>query len=172
MKIKELIVVEGKHDQQRLQKLFDCDVVCTAGLSLDPSALEMIRSASVKQGVIIFTDSDHPGEKIRKAVLQIAPDAQIAVVEKQDSVGRRNVGVEYAGDEAIRQALEGRISLTNRTESLSWQQYCDLEIMGNSLLRKKVCAYFRVGLCNNKTLFKRLNMLAVTKRDVEKVIRE
>lgn len=169
-KIKELIVVEGKHDKQKLESIFDCDVVCTDGLSLNESALELIKTASLKQGVIILTDSDNPGERIRKEILKIAPDAQVAIVEKKDSIGKRNVGIEYASDEAIIKALENRISLTNREETLSWSDYCELGIMGNKQLREKVCAGFRVGLCNNKTLFKRLNMLAVKKEDIEKII--
>ena len=46
-KIKELIVVEGKHDKQKLEKLFECDVVCTNGLSLDPSTINIASFLSV-----------------------------------------------------------------------------------------------------------------------------
>ncbi len=169
-KIKELIVVEGKHDAARLQSLYDCDVVCTGGLSLTPSSLDIIRSAAEKQGVIIMTDSDNPGETIRKKLLEMVPDAQVAIVPKKQSIGARNVGIEFADDESIREALRGRITLTNREETLSWPQYCELGIMGNKALREKVCLHFRVGLCNNKTLFKRLNMLGVDRKAVLEVI--
>ena len=169
-RIKELPVVEGKHDAARLQALYDCDVVCTGGLAMMENTLEMVKTAAKKQGVIILTDSDHPGETIRRQLLEMVPEAQVAVVPKEDSIGKRNVGVEYASDEAIRKALEERITLVNDRRSLTWEEYCQLDIAGSRSRREKVCGHFRVGLCNNKTLFKRLNMLGVTAEQVQEVL--
>ena len=46
-RIKELIVVEGKHDRDRLEKLFDCDVICTDGLSMSREVLETMAGCTV-----------------------------------------------------------------------------------------------------------------------------
>ena len=43
MKIQEIIVVEGKHDSDRLHQYFDCDTIETGGLSLDEGKLETIK---------------------------------------------------------------------------------------------------------------------------------
>ena len=169
-RIKELIVVEGKHDADKLHRLFDCDVVCTGGLSMAESTMEMVRSAGKKQGVIILTDSDSAGETIRKKLLELVPNAAVAIIPKKRSIGKRNVGVEFADDEAVREALKERITLDNRTETLSWQEYCRMDIIGNKALREKICEYFRVGVCNNKTLFKRLNMLGIDKNRLQEAI--
>lgn len=169
-KIKELIVVEGKHDVQKLHTLFDCDTVITNGLSLDADSMELIKAASENRGVIVLTDPDHPGEVIRKAVMEIAPEAKHAFVNKKDAIGKRNVGIEYATDEAIIEALENCVVFENREDSLKWNEYLELGIIGNSELREKVCEYFHTGHCNNKTLFKRLNMLNVKYEDIKKVL--
>ena len=170
-RIKELIVVEGKHDVAKLHKLFDCDVVITNGLSLDENAMEMIKAAADRQGVVVLTDPDHPGEVIRKAVMEIAPQARHAFINKEDAIGKRNVGVEYARDQAIIDALNNCVVFDGRSESISWQQYCDLGIIGNSESREKVCRHFHAGHCNNKTLFKRLNMLGVTSEEIREILK-
>ena len=169
-KIKELIVVEGRHDVEKLHKLFDCDVVITNGLSLDENTMEMIRAVSDKQGVVVLTDPDHPGEVIRKAVMEIAPKAKHAFINKEDAIGKRNVGVEYASDQAIIDALNSCVVFDNKSESISWNEYCSLDIIGNSENREKVCRHFHTGHCNNRTLFKRLNMLGVTCEEVREIL--
>lgn len=68
MKIREVIVVEGKNDTNVLQQYFDCETIETHGTSLDAQTLALIRLAQQRRGVIIFTDPDHPGEYIRRRV--------------------------------------------------------------------------------------------------------
>lgn len=51
MKIQEIIVVEGKHDSDRLHQYFDCDTIETGGLSLDEGKLEMIKQAQEKEAL-------------------------------------------------------------------------------------------------------------------------
>ena len=45
MKIKEVIVVEGRHDTSVLQQYFDCDTIETNGLSLSEETLRLIEEA-------------------------------------------------------------------------------------------------------------------------------
>lgn len=63
MKIKEIIVVEGKHDTQKLQSCLDCDTLETSGCRLTKNHIELIRQLQRSRGVIIFTDPDVPGER-------------------------------------------------------------------------------------------------------------
>lgn len=171
-RIKELIVVEGKHDKQKLEKLFDCDVVCTNGLSLDPSTMELVRRASESRGVIVLTDADNPGDVIRKAISEAAPAAKHAFVAKKDSIGKRNVGIEYAYDEAIREALNNLVTFEESHHSITWAEYLQSGLMGNAELREKVCDKLHIGFSNNKTLFKRLNMLDVDYKRLQEIINE
>ena len=169
-KIKELIVVEGKHDRQKLEKLFDCDVICTDGLSMSPEVLETIKTVGEKRGIIILTDPDHPGEVIRKKIAEIVLQRQHVFVSKKEAIGRRNVGIEYVSDEDLVKALENRITFDSRTESLSWTEFLDLGIMGNSEKRNQLCEKLHIAFSNNKTLYKRLNMMGMTYGELRELI--
>ena len=171
-RIKELIVVEGKHDRDRLEKLFDCDVICTDGLSMSEDVLETIRTIGAKRGVIVFTDPDHPGEVIRRRIGEIVPDCQHVFVNRTDAIGRRNVGVEYVSDENIIKALENRITFEKDSETLKWEEFCSLGIIGNKERRTKLCEELHIGYSNNKTLFKRLNMMGMTQQQLEDILKE
>ena len=169
-KIKELIVVEGKHDRQKLEKLFDCDVICTDGLSMSPEVLETIKTVGEKRGIIILTDPDHPGEVIRKKIAEIVLQRQHVFVSKKEAIGRRNVGIEYVSDEDLVKALENRITFDSRTESLSWTEFLDLGIMGNSEKRNQLCEKLHIAFSNNKTLYKRLNMMGMTYNELKELM--
>jgi ribonuclease M5 len=65
--ITEAVIVEGKYDKIKLGSLVDCLIVETNGFSIlrDHELLAFIRSLAVDRGVIILTDSDSSGFKIR-----------------------------------------------------------------------------------------------------------
>ena len=64
VKMKEILVVEGKNDTNVLKSFLDCDTIETNGTHLGKEILRQIRLAQKMRGVIIFTDPDFPGEKI------------------------------------------------------------------------------------------------------------
>ena len=82
MKIKEVIVVEGRHDTSVLQQYFDCDTIETNGLSLSEETLRLIEEARDRCGVIIFTDPDHPGETIRRRINEAVKGCKNAYIAK------------------------------------------------------------------------------------------
>ena len=63
VKMKEILVVEGKNDTNVLKSFLDCDTIETNGTHLGKEILRQIRLAQKTRGVIIFTDPDFPGEK-------------------------------------------------------------------------------------------------------------
>ncbi len=65
--IREVIVVEGKYDKARLSGLTDAPIVCTHGFQLYRSSaiVNSIRALAKDRGVLILTDSDHAGFRIR-----------------------------------------------------------------------------------------------------------
>lgn len=65
-KIKEVIVVEGKKDTEKIQLAVDASTIETQGMALEEETLRLIEHAQKEQGVIVFTDPDYPGETIRK----------------------------------------------------------------------------------------------------------
>lgn len=66
MKIKEIIVVEGRDDTARIKLAVDADTIETNGSAIGDHVIEQIRLAQETRGVIILTDPDFPGEKYEK----------------------------------------------------------------------------------------------------------
>ena len=83
MKIKEIIVVEGKNDTAKIKKAVDADTIETNGTEISQETLELIKIAHDKRGVIVFTDPDAPGEKIRKQIQAYVPGVKHAFLIKK-----------------------------------------------------------------------------------------
>lgn len=165
MKVKEIIVVEGIHDSQKIKTYVDCDTLETNGMALTKERLALIAALQKKRGVIIFTDPDVPGERIRSRINEAVPGCKNAFIDKKKARTMRKVGVEHADGEDIQEALAHLMTFDERKEkTLSWQAFCTLGLSGqtNSAKRREILgnALF-LGMCNAKTLWKRLNMLGV-----------
>ncbi len=70
--IEEVIVVEGRYDKERLKKITDAPIICTCGFELYRSKriINSIRQMAKTKGVIILTDSDRAGFRIRNYIKQ------------------------------------------------------------------------------------------------------
>jgi ribonuclease M5 len=166
-KIKEIVVVEGKTDTQVLKQLFDVETIETHGLGLDDKTLEYIKEVNETRGVIVLTDPDYPGTKIRNMIKEAVPNCKHAFVNRKDAIGEKKLGIAEARKEAIIQALENVVSFKEDSESISWEEFIDLDIIGHKDKRMKIYETFHLGYGNVKTLFKRLNMVGITKKDIE-----
>ena len=72
IRLDEVLVVEGRYDKCRLDSLFDAVVVETDGFSIfhDEEKIQYIARLGQKKGVIILTDSDAAGFRIRTYLTQ------------------------------------------------------------------------------------------------------
>ena len=101
MKIKELIVVEGKTDLIFLKSFLDADIVITNGSEISKETLEFIKEANNRQGVIILTDPDYPGLRIRNIIAQYIGDCKHAYIEKKKAIKGNKVGIAETKKEDI-----------------------------------------------------------------------
>ena len=67
IRVKEVIVVEGRYDQNTLKQIVDADIVCTDGFSIfrEKERQTLLRRMAEKRGLVIFTDPDGAGSLIR-----------------------------------------------------------------------------------------------------------
>ncbi|MFC0525662.1 ribonuclease M5 [Pontibacillus salicampi] len=171
MRIKEVIVVEGKDDTVNIKRAVEADTIETNGSAVDESALTQIRHAQAKRGVIIFTDPDYPGERIRHIVSQAIPGCKHAFLPKKEALAKYNkgVGVEHASIEAVQEALKNVYTMTEAYESDITQE--DLVIFGlvggaNARARReKLGLRLKIGYTNAKQLYKRLTMFQITRKE-------
>jgi len=174
MRINEVVVVEGKHDVDKLKEVVQADFIITNGSEISQETLNMIKEISKRREILIFTDPDFQGERIRKIVSEIVPEAKHAFIEKSKAQGKRNLGVENASVEDLREALKN-VKQGITTESITWNEFLKLELTTHKnakLIRNELSKKLNLGIVNNKQLFKRLNMFGYQKVDVEAAIKE
>lgn len=117
--IKETIVVEGKYDRQRLRQITDAPIILTEGFNLyrDKRVIKSIIVAAKKTGIIILTDSDGAGFRIRNYIRQCVGkegkvlNAYIPSVKgkekRKDAPGKEGIlGVEGMSDEVLLEILQ------------------------------------------------------------------
>ena len=176
MKIKEIIIVEGKNDTHRLKQYFDCDTIETHGSALSQRTLNMIETANKNRGIIIFTDPDAPGERIRTIINQRIPGCKNAFINKKKAKTTKKVGIEHASYEDLKESLNHLMTYTNDLkETISWLEFIELGCSGqkNSSNKRRILEeYLHLGQSNAKKLYKRLNMIQVTKEDCIKILEE
>lgn len=173
-RIKEVIVVEGRHDTDKLKKYFDCDTIETGGTSLGKEVLERIKYAQEKRGVIIFTDPDSPGNRIRNAINREIPGCKNAFIPRKDALTPKKVGVEHAKKAPIEEALSNLVTYDlNPTKTITMSDMVNLGLCGgteSAKLREKVGIAFHLGNGNAKTMLQRLNCLGITVEELKEVI--
>ena len=77
-----------------------------------------------------------------------------------------NFAIMSIDKEAVIEALENVVSFDVNRESITWSEFVAVDIIGNKQRRLMVYEAFNLGYGNVKTLFKRLNMVGITKEQV------
>lgn len=117
LKVREVIIVEGRYDKNALSQAVDAVIIETSGFGIfkDEEKRRMIRTLAEKRGVILLTDSDGAGFVIRNflkgcidpALLKNAYIPDIYGKEKRKSSPSKEgkLGVEGMSPEIIVEAL-------------------------------------------------------------------
>lgn len=129
LKLKEVLLVEGKYDAARLHNLVEGTVLTTDGFRVmkDRALQTMLKRLGRAQGLIILTDSDAAGFKIRhfvtglvgaEYVLQAYVPAIPGKESRKEVPGKEGLlGVEGVSDEIILQSLQD--ALKSRPSSVA-----------------------------------------------------
>lgn len=167
-KIKEVLVVEGKDDTKAINRAVNADTIETRGSAIDDDTLALIEKLADQRGIIIFTDPDFSGEKIRKIVAEVVPNAKHAFLPKKegrpDKAGG-SLGVEHATPEAIRAALAHVYTETEAApELISHADLVTAGLIGGAgakQRREQLGELLQIGYVNGKQLEKRLRMFGI-----------
>lgn len=169
--IKEVIVVEGKHDVQAVRRAMEADCIITGGFTLSPKTLEQINHAYHKRGIIILTDPDSAGERIRKFLTQRFPEAKHAFVPREAASANHDIGIEQAAPEAIRTALtKVRYLEWKPLQEFNWTDIVESGLTGtaDAVERRAILgAELGIGYANAKGFLQRLNHYGVTRQEFD-----
>ena len=182
LKLEQALLVEGKYDAARLANIVDGTILTTDGFRVfkDGALQKMLKRIAAAQGLIILTDSDAAGFKIRHFVtglvgagnvLQAYVPAIHGKEARKAEPGKEGLlGVEGVNDELIVQglttALESRTTCQKQTAQSRPITYTDLYDWGisgtaNSAENRRVLLR-RLGLpprLSKKELLQVLNTL-------------
>ncbi len=88
--LEQAVIVEGKYDKIKLSSVVDAVIITTNGFSVikDKEKLEIIRFFAKNKGIIILTDSDSAGFKIRNFLKGAISDGKITNVYIPDIFGK------------------------------------------------------------------------------------
>lgn len=178
--VKEIIVVEGKADSVKVKQAVDADTIETNGSAINKQTLALIQHAKRKRGVIIFTDPDYPGERIRHIIEEAVPGCKHAFLPREQARSQKkkqgSLGIEHASIEAVQNALGG---VYERIEAFGdWItkeeliRYGLLGMPHSRILREKVGTILQIGHPNGKQLKKRLAMFQITREELEQALIE
>ena len=106
--LKEVLVVEGKMDVAAIRKALEADCIVTGGFSLGKRTLTDIEAAYKRRGIIILTDPDSAGERIRRFLAQRFPEAAHAFIPREEATAAGDIGDEQASPESIRRTKSSR----------------------------------------------------------------
>ena len=175
MKINEFIVVEGRDDTERVKRAVQWDTIETNGSAINESTLKVIAQAYETRGVIVLTDPDFPGDKIRNTIQKQIPGVKHAYIDKEKAKNKRGkIGVEHAQLSDIKEALMNvSTPFEEGHESISKDVLIDLGlIVGKDARhkREKLGRKLHIGHSNGKQLINKLNAFGYTEEDVRSAL--
>lgn len=169
--LKETIVVEGKNDAAAVKRAVDADIIITSGFGINKGILDRIRTAQEKNGVIVLTDPDFMGEKIRKIISDRVKGVKHAFVPREEAQSEGDVGVENAAPESILRALAmAKCELEDIQIIFSGADLIYYGLSGNdnaASLRNRLGSVLGIGYANSKQFINRLNKYGITRDELE-----
>lgn len=117
LKVRYPIIVEGKYDKIKLSSLIDGDIITTDGFGIfkDKEKLTFIRLLAQKSPIILLTDSDRAGFRIRGYLAGAVPAEQLIHIyipeifgkeaRKESPSAEGTLGVEGIPSDLLREAF-------------------------------------------------------------------
>ena len=176
-KIKEVIVVEGKDDTKQIAKAVNADTFETNGSALSSKDLRQLAKLQAARGLIVFTDPDFNGERLRKIISQAVPGVKHAFIRRDQGVpdeAHGSLGVEHADPAVIKEALAHVYTQeTAPATVITTAMMRQADLMGDKnarARRERLGQLLGIGYGNAKQMQKRLNMFRISQELFENAI--
>ncbi len=142
--IRQAIIVEGKYDKIKLSSIVKAVIIPTHGFRIfkDAEMLALIRHYAETTGIIILTDSDRAGFRIRNFVKGAVPNGNIRNIYIPDVFGKEKrkekpsaegkLGVEGIDPDVLREAFRKAGILSDEVHTSDPITKIDLYLAGLS----------------------------------------
>lgn len=156
LKIPYAVVVEGKYDKIKLSSIIDAPIIVTNGFGIykNSETARLIRYYAEKTGIVILTDSDTAGFRIRGHIKSIVPKGKIINLYSPEIFGKEKrkvqpskegkLGVEGISAEKLRKLFvdSGLVNDSKSSENpITSLDFYELKLSGSSnsgLYRKQI----------------------------------
>ena len=85
-RIEPLLVVEGATDVAFLQSFLDADFVITNGSEVSRETIDYLKAVKKSREIVVLTDPDFPGQRIRNILDQEIPGLLHAFIPKEKAI--------------------------------------------------------------------------------------
>lgn len=174
--IREVIVVEGRDDITAVKRAVDAEVIAVGGFGINAKVIDRIKDAQKRKGVIVLTDPDFAGEKIRSIISKRVKGIRHAYIAQEDGIKGDDIGVENAVPEVIIEALNrAKISEENVEEIYTSQDMFYFKLTGDITSKKRRIILGKelgIGYGNANQMLARLNKYSITKDEFIAAIRK
>ncbi|MCY6959204.1 ribonuclease M5 [Clostridium brassicae] len=167
--IKEVIVVEGRDDITAVKRAVEAEMIAVGGFGINSKVIDRIKEAQKRQGVIIFTDPDFAGEKIRRIITKRVSGVKHAYITKQEGMKDDDIGVENASPETIRRALQNaKCEVKEKRSFFDTQDLYFFKLTGEDDSKKRremLGKELGIGYCNSAQFITRLNNYGIDREE-------
>lgn len=172
--IKEVIVVEGRDDISAVKKAVDAEMIAVGGFGINSKVIDKIREAQKRKGVIVFTDPDFAGEKIRKIITKRVEGVKHARISQKDGTKDGDIGVENASPEVIMNALlNAKCEIEEKIEIFSIEDMMFFKLVADERAKERrdlVGRELGIGYANGAQFLSRLNNFGISKEELSKAV--
>ena len=177
LKIKEIIVVEGRDDITAIKRVVDAHIIALNGFSaLSEKTINKIVELSKNNDLILFTDPDFAGKKIRDTLKKYIPNIKHAFVSQKDATRNDNIGVENANDKAILEALKNVVTVNQDVENrFNISDLIDNGFVSGSNGKERrimLGDILKIGYYNAKQLLKALNSFNISREQFNAAVKK
>ena len=175
IKIKEAVIVEGKYDKIKLSAIIDTVIIETDGFAVfkDKEKQKLIRFLAEKRGIVIMTDSDSAGFKIRNFINGITKSENIKNVYIPDIYGKEKrktevskegkLGVEGMKPDVIMSSLEKAGVLCSENDKKQGKEITHTDFFEDGISGGENSSHIRKELAKQLELPERISSSSLLK---------
>lgn len=183
LSIKEAIIVEGKYDKMRLERICSSPIFTTEGFRIfkDKQKREFLRNLAKTRGILILTDSDRAGFMIRSHIKGFVDEGSVKQAYIPEIFGKEKrksspskegkLGVEGIDEQVLIELLQKYASEEIPGEKITKTDLYDAGLYGgadSAAARASLCAQLSIpeGISTN-ALVDALNALITKEKFLE-----
>ncbi len=170
-----VLVVEGRQDEQFIRSFLDVECVITNGTAVPRETIDYLKSIQNKKTIVVLTDPDYPGMKIRQEIAKFVDKFVNVYIDKADAMKKGKVGVAESSKEVVLEALKHySTSFLREKGEIDLSTFIALKLSGfpdSKRRREFISKHFHLGYNNAKSLMFKLNANKISKKELEEAMK-